>query len=980
MKVICSNCGTETQVPDSIVPEEGIRIECPKCSDSIFVQPESKDSYSLNYDSIEMTSASSSVFGDGMSLDDETSSGSLDDLDYSISSPSADSLDVDIDIEPSIPMDTHQPIEHIPAPETPQKGSDAGFQLDVSGLDAKQSNQVASGTQSSQTKMQSQPRGKQHQVDSSNMVAPNMAPNVNAYNYGPQTASKYKSNNAKYIIIAAILLLAIGGTVFILTGNHQSKKNGKNILASTASLGLDETLKTIQKDTVPLYRNGLTSIEEKLRSIPNDPVLKASYVYIASRYFLSIGEYLPDFAPKYKKYYKTLGKYEKRSQMVKKAILYRKAVQEMNQEKLSKGFITQINRLPYHDQDFTLLKVFVAYKEKNLDKIEEVINQSKFTESEMILVNLMTMRVSIQQDKEIDLYYDQVQGENPQHIVSKFIRINYLLSFNLIPEAKKLLMQITALTGSMGNYELAHFHILRAMTAKQEADFDQAYRYMRMAEDLKLDNLNILKKILNFYSKNYYTSAALELLQITYKRYENDFWLNKLYVRLLIRDENYGHAGQICSKLRKKYPKNPEVFYLSALHARALKNQVKSMEYLKKSLILDKSFENAYVLLAKQYIEIDKKRQAIKILEDGIRSLDQSKVLIRGLAGIYYDLKKYKKAKPLYLQLVNSSQTDVDAEFKLAMIHFYRYKSAKKLLNKLYLLYKIDRNYKGLRISIAQYELKQKGYQKVIDILKEEQRIREKNPSLYLYMGTAYLRLEKYERAMEFLEKGLSYNSRYAPLHFMIGEVYLKLDKPEKAIDSFMLAYSYESKNDRYLYKVARTYSMLNRFTESLDFYQKLSNRFRTFNTYYEEAIVYQELGKIKEAIINFKLAYQLKPRSVKLLISFGDFYFKLNQYKDALKKYNQAIRLNRHISDAYFRIGKILIAQGKNKKAVSNFRKALRLEPKRREYYTELGYAYKELQQYKQAMGVFKKYLKNFPKAKDRKEIENEIYDLKNF
>jgi tetratricopeptide (TPR) repeat protein len=67
----------------------------------------------------------------------------------------------------------------------------------------------------------------------------------------------------------------------------------------------------------------------------------------------------------------------------------------------------------------------------------------------------------------------------------------------------------------------------------------------------------------------------------------------------------------------------------------------------------------------------------------------------------------------------------------------------------------------------------------------------------------------------------------------------------------------------------------------------------------------------------------------------------------------------------------------GQHDKAVGWYQRAVSVEPDNAQAYYHLGYAWKERGNKREAAAAFQKYLAKAPEAKDRKDIEDEIYFL---
>ena len=139
------------------------------------------------------------------------------------------------------------------------------------------------------------------------------------------------------------------------------------------------------------------------------------------------------------------------------------------------------------------------------------------------------------------------------------------------------------------------------------------------------------------------------------------------------------------------------------------------------------------------------------------------------------------------------------------------------------------------------------------------------------------------------------------------------------------------------------------------------------------------ERGAFEEAITAFEASLKADPRRTRVLGSIGDAYFSAARWNDAVKRYQTALQEDPKLTYVYYKVARAFSEQAQHAKAIDWYRKATSVDPENPMSYYYLGYAYKERHKRREAVQAFKEYLSRKPDATDKKDIEDEIYDLLN-
>ena len=103
----------------------------------------------------------------------------------------------------------------------------------------------------------------------------------------------------------------------------------------------------------------------------------------------------------------------------------------------------------------------------------------------------------------------------------------------------------------------------------------------------------------------------------------------------------------------------------------------------------------------------------------------------------------------------------------------------------------------------------------------------------------------------------------------------------------------------------------------------------------------YQELGRLDEAIEEYKRAIAIYQDDYKAHYNLGVVYGQQGALDTAVQSYQRAIQINPAYPNAHFNIGIIFQKQGRTDKAIGHFRKVTELDPADFEARTNLGVAF---------------------------------------
>jgi predicted Zn finger-like uncharacterized protein len=139
----------------------------------------------------------------------------------------------------------------------------------------------------------------------------------------------------------------------------------------------------------------------------------------------------------------------------------------------------------------------------------------------------------------------------------------------------------------------------------------------------------------------------------------------------------------------------------------------------------------------------------------------------------------------------------------------------------------------------------------------------------------------------------------------------------------------------------------------------------------------YLDTGRYKEAVAAFESCLKGDPTRARVLGSLGDCHSQVGKWAAAISSYQAALKADPKLTQLYYRVGLAYGELGQHDKAIGWYQRAISVEPDNAQVYYHLGYAWKERGNKREAAAAFHKYLAKAPEAKDKKDIEDEIYFL---
>ena len=216
----------------------------------------------------------------------------------------------------------------------------------------------------------------------------------------------------------------------------------------------------------------------------------------------------------------------------------------------------------------------------------------------------------------------------------------------------------------------------------------------------------------------------------------------------------------------------------------------------------------------------------------------------------------------------------------------------------------------------------------------------------HFYLAQVKSKRGEHPQAIEVMRRAVALAPKRADFHFQMGAVLREAKKMPDALEEWKLALELAPKHADTLEALGQA---------ALD------------------------RGDSEGAAKFFEQALAAEPGRTREIALIGDCYFQSAKWKEAIAHYQKALQIDPSLKQVYYKVARAYSEKSQGADAITWYRKATEIDRDNPMPYYYLGFAFKESGKKKDAVVAFKSYLVRRPDADDKKEIEDEIYDLEN-
>lgn len=150
---------------------------------------------------------------------------------------------------------------------------------------------------------------------------------------------------------------------------------------------------------------------------------------------------------------------------------------------------------------------------------------------------------------------------------------------------------------------------------------------------------------------------------------------------------------------------------------------------------------------------------------------------------------------------------------------------------------------------------------------------------------------------------------------------------------------------------------------DKIEFYEDMASKSpRKPSVHYDLGKLYKDVGRLDDAVREYKIAIRLKPDYAEAHTNLGNVYLEKGYFDQAIEEYVVALRIDPSDPETYYNIGTAYYNQMSPQKAASAFMEAIRLMPTHIEAHNSLGNVYFRTGQFDKAQEEYLTVLKLNP------------------
>jgi tetratricopeptide (TPR) repeat protein len=203
------------------------------------------------------------------------------------------------------------------------------------------------------------------------------------------------------------------------------------------------------------------------------------------------------------------------------------------------------------------------------------------------------------------------------------------------------------------------------------------------------------------------------------------------------------------------------------------------------------------------------------------------------------------------------------------------------------------------------------------------------NVDALLKLAEIYYIVKQYQKGIDYVNTALKINERLAKAYYLKGSIYRESGDTARAVSSLETAIEQDTKFENAYIDIALMYAA-RKNPIALEYYNNaLKINPYNDNTIYARAKLLQDIGKIDEAIIEYKSILTKNKNCENCYYNLGAIYLEIKKdNKIALENFTNAIALNPNSAQAYFARGYTYSKLKDKASAKADYNMCLKIQP----------------------------------------------------
>lgn len=529
----------------------------------------------------------------------------------------------------------------------------------------------------------------------------------------------------------------------------------------------------------------------------------------------------------------------------------------------------------------------------------------------------------------------------------------------------------------LGPAEVARARALRG--AAYLLTYEPAKAIPELQEALKVDHESTFARanLGRAYLLQRQYQEALPLYREATTREPQNLDYTEGYLQTLVALGRMNDALTAVTQANTRFPGNAHIAFLFGRVDEALDHNADAEGHYKRAIQGDAKLTEASLALARFYVRSRRIPDAKTVLEEELKRAPEDPAVHSAVGELLLAQDDVEKAKVEFDRAIAAAPNQAEAhlgESRVAYAHG-DFAAAKQEVDK---AIELDAHVKEGHLQLGTVLFKLADFvssAKELELAKAED---PSNPRVSIALGAVRLAQNDLVGAETNLVSALSAEPANPEANFYLARVKDRRALYTQALEVMKSALDRAPKRADFHYEMGLIYRDAKQLNDAIEEWKITVNLAPNAADAYEAmGQAYLEQGKFENSLASFRSALKADPARARVFTLMGDCYFQQAKWPEAIKNYQEALKMDPKLTNAYYKIGRAWSEEGQHDKAISWYVKATELDKGNPMPFYFMGFAHKERGRKKEAIEAFQTYLKLRPDADDKKEINDEIYDL---
>lgn len=432
------------------------------------------------------------------------------------------------------------------------------------------------------------------------------------------------------------------------------------------------------------------------------------------------------------------------------------------------------------------------------------------------------------------------------------------------------------------------------------------------------------ERVIEYYFQNSNEEQALLACDIARTYYPFSTSVLLLKAEILVQAQKYGQAMHALDELEEHDSSNLDA---TLLRSDILLGQFK---YDQAALLLEQRSENfqgkekieVLLELTDVYDECEEFDAVFDTLKRVLKIEARNEEALQKICFWADFTKRLDDSVAIHVDITDEDPYNALAWFNLGTA-YQGLKLYEKAIDSYEFCVAIDEKFEFAYRNMADAYMRLKWYEKAIDVLETHMQLAKPEDVIFEAIGYCWEKRKNFQRARFFYRKASQLSPQDDSIFFKIGETYAREQQWEKAVKSYSVALHLDKDNAAYCMAIGNCLMEMDAENEALVCFLnavKLKPNSKTtwmalikglyIAKFYEESLTqiaiarencgdkadfryFQaaallELGKSKEAMLQFEMALKIAPAKVKMFTSLNPEYIRRNSIAELIGKYKK--------------------------------------------------------------------------------------------